>query len=268
MVYDTIAMQGYLEFELLPGDQFKAVMVSGGSFIGKVANNGLGWFIVNNDGYIAAVAETLPAEDGTVPDYCECERIGSYALASLGDTPAPVPNIWGGSNSLYFKPPSTVFDKVPRGIHSLKADNVGIFLGLRGPWNPKYESIGCCSAIYPNCMSECIYLSGCDLVLSMEGIDNGYSFSRPVNDREHDEHLQLYPNPAAGGLLYVESPLYEEGATLQIYNLMGQLQHATQLTDAGTIRIDTRNWKAGLYSVVVSTEDGQILHQDKVVIMD
>ncbi len=84
--------------------------------------------------------------------------IGSYVLATLeGYSPK---NINAQDEDLIFDP-SESFDNVPLGDFNLRLA-VGEFIGLAGPWDPKWTSSGCCSAIWPECQSECAYISGCD----------------------------------------------------------------------------------------------------------
>jgi len=183
---DTLMLSGTSKYELLPGQFFQAIMTSGWAASGKAENNGQGRIILNSDGYMSAVVNTIPNEDGEVPEYCECEKMASYVLGSMeGFEPDDV-NVF---NRNPFTDPSTVFDYYPDGNFNLQR-YVGDYIGSHGPWGDKWEQTGCCSSVEIECLSQCAYISGCENAISKRSSDQKkYTIGHPNS-------WKVSPNPS------------------------------------------------------------------------
>jgi Secretion system C-terminal sorting domain len=83
-------------------------------------------------------------------------------------------------------------------------------------------------------------------------VDGKEEFSRTVSVvlGTREPSIQLYPNPAMSSLNIECS----EAAQLQVFDGMGRLVAATQLTEPGVLPLDVSNYGAGAYFIKVKTE--------------
>ena len=247
-VRDSTMLQGTHQFELSPGGYFKVVMSSGAAFSGKTENNGKGFININSDFYLAATVNTLAEEDGTVPEYCECEKIGAYALGSLGPFEPDNINIRDSNPVLDM---SSVFEDVPWGETAMRL-MTGAYIGSFGPWDPKWEQEGCCNDIYPECLSECAYLSGCDLV-GLEGRSNETS--------SRNESIEVYPNPTIDKLNVKFNNILKDGNySYHIYNIHGNFIISGNLNNRFEF-IDVSHFKSGLYILDIRLDSKSIFQE-------
>ena len=97
---------------------------------------------------------------------------------------------------------------------------------------------------------------------------------------ERTEHFSLLPNPAREEvLLHWEQPDYQLDAaeglrvtkpvtSVSLFNLMGQrLLSRPVAADTDELRLSVRQWRAGVYLVVIQDEDGRIVQQKKLVVL-
>jgi hypothetical protein len=71
--------------------------------------------------------------------------------------------------------------------------------------------------------------------------------------------LKIFPNPATTQTT-ITYPTTEKAIILQLYNMLGQLIYEEKLSKGSSQTIiDTREYKKGLYKVVVGESSGSLL---------
>lgn len=257
-ILDTTMIAGSEVYFLEPGGFFKAVMTSGVGYRSHIANNGKGEIIILSDFHMEAVVETIADDEtGDVPDYCECERIGAYALGSIDQfDPLPVP-IWNDEPFFYY---DGIFQDVPFGDHVMRQE-AGAFIGPFGNWEPKWEQDGCCSPVLLECQSECAYLSGCDLIFDINDQESNGQLKNRLSTTYFDSKEFEYvvsPNPF-GDFIRIKRNKSEvnKRAELKIYNSVGQLL-ATEFfaKDELSKKINTSELVSGIYVISIENEYG------------
>lgn len=186
------------------------------------------------------VVATTSDSTGTVPEYCECERIGAYALGSMRDFNPEDIDIRDSNPVLDM---SMIFEEAPYGTLTMR-QLAGEFIGSFGPWAPKWNQSGCCSSVQLECHSECAYLSGCNNVSPKNSIHKlNLPQSRPntlefntfleteksiinLENRFHNinEQAKVYPNPVNDELIIDVTDMsdeYHTNLTITIYDING-----------------------------------------------
>ncbi|MBK8474711.1 MAG: hypothetical protein IPL33_22420 [Sphingobacteriales bacterium] len=118
---------------LNPGEQLILTLISNAKFGGKIINHGVARGKLNSDFRLAGVLNTLADETGTVPAYCDCEKIASYVVGALDpfepstdftvDEPDNEQTDW-----------TTIFENAPIGGLYTMQQLVGSFIGVAGYW--------------------------------------------------------------------------------------------------------------------------------------
>ncbi len=75
--------------------------------------------------------------------------------------------------------------------------------------------------------------------------------------------FKIYPNPA--GEFFIIETENESNYTLQIYNLIGK--PIQQQTFTKNTQIDTQNWASGIYLLKITSLNGEVLLQNKPIII-
>jgi|GEM_PF-6859537 len=266
-VGDTTMLSGTYTFDLAPGEYFKASLISGATFGGECHNNGKGFISLNSDFYLAAAVNTKADSTGTVPNYCECEKIGAYALGSMENfTPKSI-QIRDSNPVLDM---STIFEDVPYGDLTMR-QLAGAYIGSFGPWAPKWNQTGCCSDVQLECHSECAYINGCDQIqpkVSANHLDlpnsrtSTLAFNSTLNDGEglvrsknnnfdEENEIKMYPNPVTNELIVDFSGLtdeYHTNANVAIYDIYGMKVAESRInSDEKFIKLDMSNLIPGIY---------------------
>ena len=239
-------------FELAPGGYFEANMVSGVKFAGEAENVGKGFVTINGDFYMHAVLRTKVPEDGIIPAYCTCEKIGAYVLGSLKEETPKTCDIKDNENNLPIDM-RKIFIYSPRSIQQLQ-NIAGVKLGLEGPWAPKWDNNGgCCTTVDLNCLAECAYISE-----PCPGVQPRKEFTKD-SFQNMTPILSVFPNPA-NQVLYIPSPYKASSGTLKIYSSAGQ-QLFSQYMDEweNTIHVDLETYPPGVYFVQYQTSVGKML---------
>ena len=243
-------MAGTHQFTLLPNGYFKAVITSGAAMSGKTENNGRGFININSDFYMAAIVETVAPANGEIPEYCECERIGAYVLGSMdGYTPLSEPI--RDDNPIYDM--TEVFQRVPMSDFTLR-QIAGTYIGSFGPWAPKWDQQGCCSAVNLECQSECAYLAGCNFGEALDGseIETRAGQSASFN-------LEVSPNPSNGNILLNNSM----PGLVEIYSIDGQTIFKQQVFQEANLVL---NLQANMYFLRFTSQIDGTSQVSKIVI--
>jgi endo-1,4-beta-xylanase len=83
--------------------------------------------------------------------------------------------------------------------------------------------------------------------------NSGGSFCLTVGVNDHDESVDVYPNPASGGRFAIEAPGHTEGAIVHIRDIQGRLVHSqTLITDHVDLDLQV---SPGMY--IIEVTDGQ-----------
>lgn len=250
-----IELVGNKEYILEPGHFLTASMVTGATFAGKIVNHGELLLRNNSDGFLTGILTTIPNEDGEVPDYCDCEKIGSYVLASLDLFPAP--SISQEENSGWDGEWSQLYDHSPFGEIALKTE-VGDIIGSSGEWLGAFDMAGCCSVVIP-CQSDCVFLRGCgdDIEIGYSQSDDIFGSSQGLLSEGVDQDIKMYPNPLKRGEsldIAIADPTVV--TDIQIMNLQGAMVQNINVDGNGNIYLNSNSFQSGLYIVVVNYVDG------------
>lgn len=145
---------------LNPGEQVVFTLISNATFGGKIVNHGVARGKLNSDFRMAGVLGTLADENGTVPEYCDCEKIASYVVGAM--------NPFEPSTDFIIDEPdneqtdwTSIFENAPLGGLYTMQQLVGSFIGVSGYWGDAFE-LGCCDDVVIPCHSDCVFLRGCD----------------------------------------------------------------------------------------------------------
>lgn len=265
-VGDTTMLRGTYTFDLGPGEYFKAALISGATFGGKCENNGRGYVSLLSDFYLASAVNTKADTTGTIPEYCECEKIAAYTLGSLQNyDPLPI-NIRDDNPILDM---NTIFDDVPYGELSMR-QLAGAYIGSFGPWEPKWDQTGCCSDVQLECQSECAYISGCDNIPPLgllreenEELKDMHNYqthlelaTRSINT--HNENYKIFPNPCSDDLII---EYFGKGYTskinfdVQLIDIHGVV-HQSHRVSEGKTSLKVENLPSGVFLVKLTNDKG------------
>ena len=91
-------------------------------------------------------------------------------------------------------------------------------------------------------------------------IDNlHFCGSAEVKDVANETTLQIYPNPVVNELFI--KPALPNDAVVKMYNYLGQLVYE----GLGSRKIDTRNMANGVYTLIIMSENHQIIKREQIV---
>ncbi len=249
-----IELRGNKDYILKPGMFLTASMVTGATFGGKVKNHGEILLRNNSDAFITGILTTIPNEEGEVPEYCDCEQIGSYVLASL-DSFTPEVEEEDESSGIDAEW-DELFSKSPWGNIALKND-VGEIIGGSEEWHGAFDMAGCCAVVIP-CQSDCVYIRGCDEIeIGYSQSDDIFGSSQGLLSEGVDQDVNIYPNPLKRGEsldIAIADPSLVN--TIQILNLQGAVVQQIDVADNANIYLNTNAFQSGLYIVAVNYVDG------------
>lgn len=239
-------------YELAPGGYFEATMVSGVKFAGEAENVGKGYVTINGDFYMHAVLKTKVPENGVIPEYCSCEKIGAYVLGSLKEETPFSCDIQDNENNMPIDM-NDIFIYSPRTIQQLQ-NLAGVKLGLEGPWDPKWSNNGgCCTTVNLDCLAECAYiLEPCPSIQS-RSVDAGKSA------KGDNQGLHIYPNPT-GNVLNISFINKFNCGEIEIFSATGESIIARKTTEEdSSIEINMEGVGKGLYIIIYKSIEGEVL---------
>jgi len=274
---DYTLFSGQKRYDMAPGDELKFTIVSNATFGGRVKNHGEAIGQINSDFYLATVLTTIPDETGGVPAYCECEKIGAYALGSLNTSSEHIPPVDEADNTNESNW-SLVFDDPPFGLSTMQ-QLTGSFIGSFGPWPGAFETNNCCD-VKIRCMSDCVALTGCgpnpdvsrvintnenlSEVALLNEIISGTNLSInnskiALSNRSDVNKIRMYPNPLTTNDLTIENQTILGLNTILIFDMKGLrvFEQKFDLLKENTLtNISLPNLSTGMYIVLLSDENG------------
>ncbi len=293
LVDEYTSFAGDTTFLLNPGEQLKVTLVSNAKFGGKIVNHGRAIGSINSDFYLTGVLTTIPDSAGGVPEYCECEKIASYAVGSLEPfTPSSDFIVDEPSNGQVNW--SEIFLNSPFNLATMQ-QLVGSFVGTAGDWGDAFELAGCCDVVIP-CHSDCVFLTGCGddlrpdrasnssktLVIEQEDNESTEHLTKSPNDNittTLDEimtrsivkntklkivsDVKVFPNPVSDTkyLSVVLEPQFQI-TKLNVFDINGSLVNVKTNLEKNTAKIDVDHLSDGMYVLVFEDQKSKIyLHK-------
>ena len=244
---------GSKTYTLKPGTSLLAAITSGTTFGAKVINHGEVLMRTNSDFYLTGVLTSIPNENGDIPDYCECELVGSYVVGSLDQDTPQIPN--EDENSGINPKWNQLFDNAPLGLVTMR-QYAGEIIGTSANWQGAFQEAGCCAVVLP-CDSDCVYVTGCgDDVQIGYGADNQEG-SIEILSKVNEGSINVFPNPLyEGQALEIEMQNPEDVSNINIMNISGQMVQDITINDDYNISINTNGLNQGVYMVVINFIDG------------
>jgi hypothetical protein len=100
------------------------------------------------------------------------------------------------------------------------------------------------------------------------GSEASYSFrvsneSTGINNNPSSTNIHIYPNPAQNQF-HIELEKTNPSNKVEVFNILGQKIYSEAINSTYTT-INTTNWNSGLFTVVISSQEG-IVYQTKVII--
>lgn len=74
-----------------------------------------------------------------------------------------------------------------------------------------------------------------------------------VTESPQRSNISIHPNPSSGGLIFVKSD-WSSNAVLRCFDLKGRVQEERRLME-GDNWIDVSDWKSGMYTAVITSND-------------
>lgn len=281
---DYTLLSGQKQYAMEPGDELKFTIVSNATFGGRVKNHGEAIAQINSDFYLAAVLTTIPNEEGEVPEYCECEKIGAYVLGSLDTSTEDIPPV-DETNNTNESNWSIVFDDPPFGLSTMQ-QLVGSFIGSFGPWPDAFETTNCCD-VKINCMSDCVALVGCgenptvgkvantnlyhsqetiisEVISETEETESKVLSNKPFNSelrnkRSDLNNIRLYPNPLYSNEITV---VHNDGfvlGTLTLFDMNGNLIYKSEYQGdeiQTKHNVELPDLQSGTYIILLTNPEG------------
>ena len=242
---------------LPPGGRVAFTMISGTSMGGFVENSGDVWGQIASDFYIGGVLKTIPDSEGVIPDHCECEIIGSYAIASLEDfSPGQLPYVDAPERiELDF---DDIFELKAIGLHDLRKE-LGDFIGGEHDWQSGFEKACVCDRVLIPCQAECVT----ELCYSGEQYDE----SNQIEARSNQVFKTsiVYPNPILTDANHTLHLKFDQEKAITIYAFDGKLLYQNN-TESPSIELpETIASNPGLYYIKVQLADGKVYSEKLIV---
>jgi hypothetical protein len=251
---------GKRKYQVTPNKELRFILFSSINYEAETKRRAQIVGRANSDFYLAAVLTSLHGES----DNCCQEKIGSYVLSTVAGFPYDASELSnnGPSDGNYVG----LNNHAPLGLASLQS-LVGSFIGLRGPWDGKFEQdCGGCSGVKINCYAECQILRDCP-PLSEDVSTHQRPFTLPDNslsDFIKDHDIMVFPNPFNSELnIRITSKIAEqEPMSIQLLNQMGQIVKNVQVSQpAGNSTLFTDDLPNGLYLLEIKNNSGLIYMQ-------
>ncbi|HAT47382.1 MAG TPA: hypothetical protein DCS71_00545 [Flavobacteriales bacterium] len=80
-----------------------------------------------------------------------------------------------------------------------------------------------------------------------------------ITESPQRSNISIHPNPSSGGLILVQSD-WSTDAVLRCFDLRGRVQDELRLME-GDNWIDVSDWKAGMYTAVITSNDRRETHK-------
>lgn len=279
--------QAYASFEnnpsasnyiLEPGETFNVKLFSEAIFKGRAKSSAWGHALIKSDYLLSAIVSSIPDSLGTVPEYCECEKIASYTWGSLESFTPPANRPRDNDNTDRQPNFDEMFQNPPMGDATIK-QILGGFIGTAGEWGDKFETVpgGCCAVVIP-CHADCVYILGCgdddgrilnnsdlQIIETKNILSNDIVESQPividttqfkVSAKRIKESIKIYPNPADNNIIILIDKNTNDSfvESIEIYNSLGQLITKEKINDSNSSLvkdIDISSYSIGTYYVKV-----------------
>jgi hypothetical protein len=286
-------MTGTKIYTLEPGQRFTAVIVSLSKYRVITNSSCHGYSRVKSDVYLSALLESLPDENGEVPEYCTCDALASYVWGSMrGFTPDPRrPREKSDDSKKRWPDIAGMNNNTPMSPTDIKAI-IGSFIGESGiNWQGKFDYVpgNCCRVIIP-CHADCVYVSeglACTTIgsnnMQLHTFDNEIDhYFEVIEVPENSEmaaavvlnemsfrdnidfnmknygSLNVYPNPAWNQIT-VESSMESSIVSIVIFDQSGRNVKSELNLDCTNnchINIDIAELSNGLYFLQTNFSDG------------
>ena len=93
--------------------------------------------------------------------------------------------------------------------------------------------------------------------VDLNGKEN-YSVIKSIDIQNHDNHFEIYPNPANQSI-FIEGLINSDNYTIEIINISGQIifQNKFELEELNPLKIDIKSLNPGIYFLTVFSEKAQ-----------